>query len=157
MKRWFANRLSRNLTVIVCALLLAGGSSNVHAQNPFRIKAGETMQTFVLIFHQGSPAPTAEERQRTSGNVIAWAEELNAEGHKLDPRILGPESVTRGELGHQSLAREELPITALLFLEARDLGEVTRIAESHPALRNRILVEVRPWNPPVRPVVNGPK
>ena len=115
------------------------------------------MQTFVLIFHQGSPAPTAEERQRTSGNVIAWAEKLNAEGHKLDPRILGSESVIRGEHGRASLASGELPITALLFLEARDLEEATRIAESHPALRNRVLAEARPWKPPVRPVANGPK
>lgn len=115
------------------------------------------MQTFVMVFHQGSPAPTAEERQHTSGDVIAWAEKLNAEGHKLDPRILGPEIAIRGEKDHASLSGTDWPITALLFVEARDLEEATRIAESHPALRNRVVVEVRPWNPPVRPTANGAK
>ena len=109
------------------------------------------MKTFVIIFHQAPPAPTPEERQRTSGDVVAWAQKLNAEGHKLDPRILAPESAIRSEQGPVSLPSAEWPITALLFLEAKDLEEATRIAESHPALRNRAVVEVRPWNLPVRP------
>jgi hypothetical protein len=109
------------------------------------------MQTFVMIFHQGSPAPTAEERQRTADDVVAWAQRLNADGHKLDPRILTPEIAIRRESGAASLPKE-WPITALLFLEARNLEEAMRLADSHPALRNRLVVEVRQWNPPVVPV-----
>jgi hypothetical protein len=109
------------------------------------------MQTFVLIFHQGSPLPTAEERQQITRDVADWAEKLNAEGHKLDPRILTPEGAVRAEGDTSSLSRE-WPITALLILEAKHLADAARIGESHPALRNRTAVEVRQWNPPVRSV-----
>lgn len=107
------------------------------------------MKTFVIIFRQSPPAPTPEERQRTALDVVAWAQRVNADGHKLDPRILAPESSVRGEEGGVSLPADEWPATALLFLEAHDLDEATHIAQSHPALRNRAVVEVRPWNPPV--------
>jgi hypothetical protein len=151
MKKRFADGLQRSVTAAVCALVIATASANVLALDSSARK-GEAMQTFVLIFHQGPPALTTEERSRTAGDVVAWAEKLNAEGHKLDPRILPQESAIRGEHGSVSLPSGEWPVTALLFLEARDLQEATRIAESHPALRNRAVVEVRQWNPPVRPV-----
>jgi hypothetical protein len=111
------------------------------------------MKTFVIIFRQGPPAPTPEERQRITADVTGWAQRINSEGHKLDPRILAPEGSVRGENASASLPATEWPVTALLFLEAHDLEEATRIAESHPALRNRAVVEVRPWNAPVRPAV----
>jgi hypothetical protein len=152
MKRRFSIVLQRNVMVAVCALLSAIVGSPGYAQNSSSTKSGEAMQTFVLIFHQGSPAPTAEERQRVTGDVVAWADKLNAEGHKLDPRILRQEGAIRGENGSARLPSGARPITALLFLEARDLEEAIRIAESHPALRNRAVVEVRQWDPPVRPV-----
>jgi len=109
------------------------------------------MKTFVIIFRQRPPAPTPEERQRTSADVVAWAEQLNAAGHKLQPHILAPESAVRGEEGVVSLPSGDWPVTALLFLEARDLDEATRIAQAHPALRNRAVVEIRLWHPPVGP------
>lgn len=109
------------------------------------------MKTFVIIFRQRPPAPTPEERQRASADVVAWAEQLNAAGHKLDPRILAPDSAVRGEEGAVSLPAADWPVTALLFLDAADLDEATRIAQAHPALRNRAVVEVRPWHPPVLP------
>ena len=115
------------------------------------------MKTFVIIFRQGPPAPTPEERQRTAADVVEWATRINSEGHKLDPRILAPEGTVRGEHGSTSLNANEWPVTALLFLQARDLEEATRIAESHPALRNRAVVEVRAWNPPVRPATEPSK
>ena len=115
------------------------------------------MKTFVIIFRQGPPAPTPEERQRTAADVVDWAQRINSEGHKLDPRILAPEGTVRGEHGSTSLNANEWPVTALLFLQAQDLEEATRIAESHPALRNRAVVEVRPWNPPVRPATEPSK
>ena len=114
------------------------------------------MKTFVIIFRQSPPVPTPEERQRTASDVVEWAQRVNADGHKLDPRILTPESSVRGEQGSVSLPADEWPVTALLFLEAHDLDEATGIAQSHPALRNRAVVEVRPWNPPVRPPATSP-
>jgi hypothetical protein len=109
------------------------------------------MKTFVIIFRQGQPAPTPEERQEGASEVIEWAQRVNAAGHKLDPRILAPESAKPGPQSSDSGQTEELPITALLFLEARDLGEAREIAASHPAVRYRARVEMRPWNPPLRP------
>ncbi len=108
------------------------------------------MQTFVIIFRQSPPPPTPEERQRDADKVVEWAQQVNDEGHKLDPRILTPESARRGQKGSASEIGE-WPVTALLFLEARDLDEAAQIAEAHPALRLRASVEVRAWNPPVRP------
>ena len=113
------------------------------------------MKTFVIIFRQTPPTPTPEERQRVAAEVVAWAQQVNAAGHELDPRILGAEGVVRSEQGAASLPSADWPVTALLFLEAHDLEEATRIADSHPALRNRAVVEVRPWNPPVRPAAQA--
>ncbi len=48
------------------------------------------------------------------------------------------------------------PITALLFLEARDLAEATTVAEEHPAVNYGANVEVRPWAPPT-PAAPPPK
>ncbi|MGA8090615.1 MAG: hypothetical protein WCA10_25295 [Terracidiphilus sp.] len=115
------------------------------------------MKTFVIIFRQSPPSPTPEERQRITADVVEWAQRINSEGHELDPRILAPEGSVRGEHGSASLPANEWPVTALLFLQAHDLEEAARIAQSHPALRNRAVVEVRPWSPPVRPAKQSSK
>jgi hypothetical protein len=137
--------------MIACAALFATAAMNLRAQDSSPNKTGAPMRTFVIIFRQAPPFPTPEERQRTAGSVAEWAQHLKENGHKLDPRILAPESATRGEHGPTSLPSDEWPVIALLFLDAHDLDEATAIAQSHPALRNRAVVEVRPWNPPVRP------
>jgi hypothetical protein len=137
--------------VFLCMAMFAVIANGMQAQFPTHEKPGEAMKTFVIIFRQSPPVPTPEERQRIASDVVEWAQRLNADGHKLDPRILTPESSVRGEQGSVSLPADEWPVTALLFLEAHDLDEATGIAQSHPALRNRAVVEVRPWNPPVRP------
>ena len=54
------------------------------------------MHTFVIIFRQGSPPPTAGERQQIAQKIVDWAQRQNAAGHKLDPRILAPDSAHRG-------------------------------------------------------------
>ena len=115
------------------------------------------MKTFVIIFRQIPPVPSPEERLRIAADVVEWAQGVNAKGHKLEPRILAPEASVRREKESASLPADEWPVTALLFLEAHDLDEATRIAQSHPALRNRAVVEVRPWNPPVRPAAQSTK
>jgi hypothetical protein len=111
------------------------------------------MKTYVIIFRQGQPAPTPEERQKGASEVVAWAQRVNAAGHNLDPRILAPESAKPGQQSSNSGQADELPLTALLFLEASDLDEAAEIAASHPAVRYGARVEVRPWNPPLRPAL----
>jgi hypothetical protein len=103
------------------------------------------MKTFVIIFRQAQQLTEAD-KQRRAEETVAWARAQNAAGHKLDPRILAPESERRGS---GNSASDGQPVTALLFLEARDLGEATQVAEAHPALRYGSEVEVRPWAPPV--------
>lgn len=109
------------------------------------------MKTFVIIFRQHPPAPSPEERQLHAAEITEWAQKVIAGDHKLDPRILTPESAWPGQDGSDHAGVGAWPVTALLFLEAHDLAEAEKIAESHPARKLRAVVEVRPWNPPVRP------
>jgi|GEM_PF-6309452 len=73
--------------------------------------------------------PTARSRPRT-GRAVGLAE---AEARR----------------GSGDASSEGWPVTALPFLEARDLNEATQIAEAHPAVRYGSAVEVRPWAPPL--------
>jgi hypothetical protein len=75
-----------------------------------------------------------------------WARRQNDAGHKLDPRILAPESAHPES--STAVPADAWPVTALLFLEAHDLREAARVAESHPGRRFGAKVEVRPWAPP---------
>jgi hypothetical protein len=104
------------------------------------------MKTFVIIFRQGPQQLTEADKQHRAEETVAWASAQNAAGHKLDPRILAPEGERRGSGNSVS---DGQPVTALLFLEARDLTEATQVAEAHPALHYGSEVEVRPWAPPV--------
>ena len=106
---------------------------------------------FVIIFRQGPRPLTETEKQHRDEETHVWARTQNAAGHKLDPHILAPESEYRGP-EHSAVSSDGWPVTALLFLEARDLNEATRIAEADPALHHGATVEVRPWAPPVRNV-----
>lgn len=107
------------------------------------------MKNFVILFRQG-PRPLSEtEKQRRAEETGAWARHQNSAGHKLDPHILTPESEHRGAVMPAQSKSDAWTITALLFLEARDLKEATQVAESHPALRYGANVEVRQWTAPV--------
>jgi hypothetical protein len=110
------------------------------------------MNTFVIIFRQGPRTLTDADKQRRAEETTAWARRHNDAGHKLDPRILARESALRGPERTAVRQPDAWPVTALLFLNARDLNEAAQIAEAHPALRYGADVEVRPWAPPV-PVV----
>jgi hypothetical protein len=116
------------------------------AQPATTLSSATTMKTFVIIFRQGPQQLTESDKQRRAEETVAWARAQNAAGHKLDPRILASESEHRGS---GNSAANGWQVTALLFLEARDLSEATQIAEAHPALRYGSEVEVRPWAPPV--------
>jgi hypothetical protein len=107
------------------------------------------MKTFVIIFRQGPDPLTDADKQRRAEETVVWARRQNDAGHKLDPRILAPESAHHGSEHSAATPADACPITALLFLEARDLSEAAQVAESHPALRYGSNVEVRPWATPV--------
>jgi hypothetical protein len=113
------------------------------------------MKTFVIIFRQGSQPLTDADKQRRAKETVAWARRQNVAGHKLDPRILAPESAHHGSDNSAGTSADAGLITALLFLEARDLSEAAQVAESHPALRYGANVEIRPWAAPV-PVAPTP-
>jgi hypothetical protein len=107
------------------------------------------MKPFVIIFRQG-PLPLSDaDKQHRAEETAIWARHQNEARHKLDPHILAPESVHHGTRSSADRETDAWPITALLFLEARDLNHAAQVAESHPALRYGSDVEVRPWAPPV--------
>jgi len=136
-KRWIL--LTATLVACLCVV-------SVLAQSTTNLASPTTMKTFVIIFRQGPQQLTESDKQRRAEETVAWARAQNAAGHKLDPRILAPESERRGSVNSAS---DGQPVTALLFLEARDLTEATQVAEAHPALHYGSEVEVRPWVPPV--------
>jgi hypothetical protein len=108
------------------------------------------MNRFALLFRQGSRPLSAADLQNRSAETTAWAQTQNAAGHQLDPHILDPESRWVGPNGGGEAvpAGAEGPVTAILFLEARDIAEAVEIARAHPATRYGSSIEVRPWAPP---------
>ncbi|MGC4047876.1 MAG: hypothetical protein QM758_29120 [Armatimonas sp.] len=99
------------------------------------------MEKFVLLFRQQAPLSEADLKNRAK-ETRPWALKQNAAGHKLEPRILGKESAYIGA------NKPAETVTALLFLEARDLKEAIAIAQTHPGVRYGATVEVRPWDVP---------
>lgn len=147
------------IRVIFLALALCGVSpAVVHAQPVSTAKKTHSnMQKFVIIFRQGSRPLSEADKQRRQQEVSAWARVQNAAGHQLEPRILGPEVARPGtDAANENASASEWPITALLFLDATDLAEAAKVAESHPALHFGAAVEVRPWGPPVIPPAPQP-
>jgi hypothetical protein len=136
-KRW----LRRIAPLAACLFVVS-----VLAQSATTPPSTAAMKTFVIIFRQGPQQLTEADKQRRAEETVAWARAQNDAGHKLDPRILAPESERRGS---GNSASDGQPVTALLFLEARDLTEATQVAEAHPALHYGSEVEIRPWAPPV--------
>ncbi|HEY5893926.1 MAG TPA: hypothetical protein VIT91_11905 [Chthoniobacterales bacterium] len=114
------------------------------------------MQHFVIIFRQEPRTFTEADLTRRQKEVSAWARAQNAAGHKLEPRILAPDVLRPGADTGNGNGTGPWPVTALLFLEARDLAEAGKVAESHPANHFGASVEVRPWAPPVIPAAPAP-
>lgn len=100
------------------------------------------MNPYVILFRQTAALSEAD-RQHRAQATAPWARRLNEAGHQLQPYILGADCELRGP----DAARGDA-ISALLFLQARDLAEAARIAESHPAVEYGAQVEIRPWAPP---------
>ena len=106
----------------------------------------DTVKTFVIMFRQAPQSLNDADRQQLAEEMGPWARRQNDAGHKLDPRILAPDSAHPES--STAVPADAWPVTALLFLEARDLSEAARVAESHPGRRFGAKVEVRPWAPP---------
>jgi len=103
-------------------------------------------ESFVFIFRQGTRRLTEAEQTQRTEEVRTWALQKLKENRGFDPRILGEEgyrlpTVTTGDLRDGS-------VTALNFIEAKDLNEAVEIAKTHPGLRYGISIEVRPWRDP---------
>ncbi len=105
------------------------------------------MKQFVILFRQGPAFLTDADKARRQTAIIIWAREQNAAGHKLEPRSLAP-SFTRPGITVPTENFGQWPVTALLFLDARDLDEATGVATSHPAKDYNVSMEVRPWSQP---------
>lgn len=110
------------------------------------------MHSFVILFRQGPFDLSEAVKARRQAQISLWAREVNARGHRLEPRSLAP-SLTRPGFVVADSVVGEWPVTALLFLEARDLDEATAVAASHPAKDYNVAMEVRPWSVP-NPVRN---
>jgi hypothetical protein len=137
------NRLLTTLLTLVLAgatLPTMGTASPSSTQPP-------AMKNFVLLFRQGPHPLTDADKARRQAAISAWAREQNAAGHKLEPRSLAADA-TRPGLVAAPETHGAWPVTALVFLEAADLAEATRIAEAHPAKDYNVSVEVRPWSAP---------
>lgn len=143
-KRWFGLRFA--LGALLSAVVLSAQPQTHRAETQ---TDHATMNSFVLIFRQ-NPARerTPAENQELAAQMRPWAQRQNADGRKLDPRILARESERIGANKGADVPPGAWPITALLFVEARDLADATRVAESHPGLKYGVTVEIRPWGPP---------
>lgn len=105
------------------------------------------MKQFVILFRQGPFNLTEMARVHRLAAVSLWAREQNAHGHRLEPRSLAP-SFTRPGIEVSGDEFGKWPVTALLFLDARDLDQATAIAASHPAKDYNVAMEVRSWAVP---------
>ncbi len=110
------------------------------------------MKQFVILFRQGPFNLNEVVKAHRQAAISFWAREQNARGHRLEPRSLAP-SITRPGVEFTGDEYGKWPVTALLFLDARDLDEATAIAASHPAKDYNIAMEVRPWSAPAVPVL----
>jgi hypothetical protein len=103
------------------------------------------MKPFVIIFRQAQDQLTPSDLEARSREMPAWVEAHNSAGHQLEPRILAPEGRSSAPM------TGEAPLSALLFIQARDIDQAMGIARSHPGVRYGASVEVRPrMAPPAR-------
>ena len=133
--------------VAVASVTLATEKAPTPASPAYPVSS---MQSFVILFRQGPHPLTEADRARRQAAISTWAREQNAAGHKLEPRTLASETASPG-VATTPDTTGAWPVSALLFLEARDFAEATLIAASHPAKDYNVSAEVRPWSPPPVP------
>jgi len=104
------------------------------------------MKEFVFIFRTSKRVLSEEEQEQRRD----WALALREGGRKLDPRILGEESyrVTEDGVKNATSPGGEVPVAAILFIEAADFNEALTLAKTHPGLRSGVSIEVREWSIP---------
>jgi hypothetical protein len=110
------------------------------------------MQDFVLIFRLTRALSNADRAELTD-QTRGWAGKYNNAGHLLEPRMLGSDQGVLGTSGDALCG--SIPLTALLFLKARDRDEAMSIAAGHPGLQYGASIEVRDWSGPERPFGNA--
>jgi len=147
-----AKRRPGLLFVLGTLLGAAALSAQTPTDHPATHPTPSPMKTFVLIFRQ-NPARerTPAQNQQLGAEMPAWVQRQNHDGRNFDPRILARENEHVGAEKDAGIPPGSWPVSALLFIEARDLADATRVAESHPALKFGVSVEVRPRAAPVRP------
>jgi hypothetical protein len=141
------NRAAAILSLTAVAISYAVGFTTRTAESSV------AMQPFVLIIRQRPTQLSDADLERRADDIQTWAQEQNAQGRKLDPRTLGPETYATGPEGNDvsTKAADAEQVSALLFLEARDLADAVSVARSHPGLKyGAVSIEVRPWSSPVR-------
>ncbi len=147
-RRWLKSRAF----FAVAAALLCG--SELQSQTPITnttsSTSNSTMIQFAFFFRQSRQLSDAEQKQR-SAEVVAWVKQQIAEGHKLEPRVLGQEHelVVSGEDRSAPSTNSAGALVAINFLEAKGFEEAVRIAKTHPGLRYGVSIEVRPWTNPL--------
>ena len=119
------------LTVIALALCATGPRAQTSPAPATTDKQSSLMKPFVFLFRQSSPLSEADQKRRAE-EVRNWALRQNAEGHKLDPRLLGGEKHLIGPNGKSGLASQAADgsLTAILFVEARDFAEALKVDSS---------------------------
>jgi len=145
------SRLQHSFPVLLAVTALALGGASLRVQTASASdKENQPMKQFVIIFRQGPQQLTQAELKSRTEETRSWAQHQNAAGHKLDPHILDPEGfwIERDGSSGPVPATSAGTLTALLFLEARDLDQAVDVARAHPGLRYGASVEVRPWAPP---------
>lgn len=146
MNHALSSARSRRVLPLLLALasLALGGIAGRASSSPPE-PSSPTMKSFVIIFRQGPRQLDADALARRQQEIVAWVRIQNDAGHKLEPRALAPEAVHPGT----EKTTDAWPVTALLFLEARDLEQAAQVARSHPAGHYGVSVEVRPWSSPL--------
>jgi len=77
-----------------------------------------TLETFVIVFRQGSFSLTDDDQERRAELTRVWVRDINAKGQKLYPNILTPETAQRGT--ELPFPADAWRIPALLVTEAHD-------------------------------------
>jgi len=106
------------------------------------------MKPFAMLFRQGTRKLSDNEIQERRTVVRAWAIHLNEEGRKLVPNILGDESYrtpkTEGaEPIHRIGNENDETVAAVTTLQAKDIHEAFKIAQTWPGIRFGGSIEVR--------------
>jgi len=105
------------------------------------------MKHFALLYREGARPLSPVEQKRRAEEVRAWAVRTNKQGHQLDSRIFQKDGHTLA----RARSGKNAPVIAVTFLDARDLEEAVRIAQTHPGLQYGVTIEVREWTAPPTP------